>query len=171
MSPEKSKIEGIKRAKVVMLGAPAVGKTSLVRQYVHSVFSETHLSTLGVKVDRRTVEVGATSVSLLLWDMHGETEGLDVPRNYLTGATSGLLVFDQGRPETFDTAHSLGARLLEASPNASVYIVANKADLAVDQSELVGALGTKPFVPTSAKTGAGVEELFDMVAKGVVERG
>lgn len=152
-----------------MLGAPGVGKTSLVQRYVHSVFSETHLSTLGVKVDRRTVEVDGVDVAMLLWDMHGETEGLDVPRNYLTGACAGLLVFDQTRPDTFDTAHSLGARLLEASPDAKVYIVANKSDLAADQAALSGALGEKPLVHTSAKTGDGVEDLFLKVANGVVE--
>lgn len=169
MDIAKSTVSGIARAKVVMLGAPAVGKTSLVRRYVHSVFSETHLSTLGVKVDRKTVEVGDMSVSLLLWDMHGETEGLDVPRNYLTGASAGLLVFDQTRPDTFDTSHSLGARLLEASPDAKIYIVANKSDLPPGEGEASGLLDQQPLVQTSAKTGAGVEELFVNVANGVLE--
>ena len=167
LSVEKSEIEGIRRAKVVMLGAPSVGKTSLVQRFVHSVFSEQHLSTLGVKVDRKTVEVDGQTVSLLLWDMHGEADGLEVPRNYLTGARAGLLVFDRTRLETYEVARSLGARFLEASPDAQVYVVASKSDLEADLSAMSELLGPATLEHTSAKTGEGVEELFVKVATGL----
>lgn len=113
----------MQRAKVVLLGAPEVGKTSLVARFVHSVFSEHQKSTLGVKVDRKTVELGEKTVSLLLWDMHGETEGLDVPANYYSGASAGLVVFDSSRPETLEVGHSLADRLMERSPDAQVVFV------------------------------------------------
>lgn len=163
----KSSTTGIKRAKVVLIGAPGVGKTSLVAQYVHSVFSEEHKSTLGVKVDRKTVDLDGQSVALLIWDMHGETDGLDVPANYLSGAAAALVVVDGTRPQTIDVALDLAARFSEASPGAQVLFVANKADLHVDWETIKSRHGAVRFHPTSAKSGEGVEELFLEIARSL----
>ena len=43
--------------KICMLGSFGVGKTSLVRRFVESAFSETYLTTVGVKVDKKTVQL------------------------------------------------------------------------------------------------------------------
>ncbi len=159
------------RAKVVMLGAPGVGKTSLVQRYVHSRFSDEYLSTLGVKVDRKSVEVDDTTVAMLLWDVHGETEGLDVPTSYLKGATAAITVVDASRPETIDKAAELAARVVDASPHVTVHRVANKSDLTVDWADIesrMSAAGSASFARTSAKDGDGVEALFEAVASGIV---
>ena len=60
--------------KICMLGAFAVGKTSLVRRYVDSIFSDSYLTTVGVKIDKRVVTVGDETVNLILWDIAGEDE-------------------------------------------------------------------------------------------------
>ena len=57
-----------------MLGAASVGKTSLVRRFVESIFSEKYQATIGVKIDRKLVELDGAQVSLLLWDFQGEDE-------------------------------------------------------------------------------------------------
>ena len=158
------------RAKVVMLGAPAVGKTSLVRRFVHSVFSEEHHSTLGVKVDRKTVSVAGGVVTMLLWDIHGETEGLGVPDSYLRGTTAAIIAFDASRPETIETAASLSQRIAEGSPQAVRLGVANKSDLEINWAEVdeaTPALGVSDVVRTSAKSGKGVESLFGQIATEV----
>ena len=158
---------GIRRAKVVLLGAPGVGKTSLVARYVHSVFSEHHKSTLGVKVDRKTVQVGEQSVTMLIWDMHGEAEGLDVPPSYYSGAMAGLVVFDSVRPETIEVARSLGDRLIQSSPDAMIRLVANKSDLVDSSDAFTAEIDGAELHRTSAKSGDGVEELFVSVARSL----
>lgn len=161
------------RAKLVMLGAPGVGKTSLVRRYVHSVFSDEHLSTLGVKVDRKIVQTPDHTVTMLLWDVHGETEGLTVPKSYLGGVAAALLVVDGTRPETIETVAVLHERLLETSPNALTTLIGNKADLEPDYSGIDAAgvdLGIGPAMPVSAKSGAGVEEMFGAIALSLTNR-
>ena len=57
-----------------MLGTFAVGKTSLVARYVHSMFSEDYQTTVGVKIDRKQVDLGDREVTLILWDLHGDDE-------------------------------------------------------------------------------------------------
>ena len=143
----------------MLVGAPGVGKTSLVRRFVHQVFSDSYRSTLGVKVDRKTVSCGGTTVVMLLWDTHGETKGLDVPENYLRGAAAVLAVVDATAPETTAVAESMVARLRAASPGASVWFAENKSDLTG-----TGQCLTEIGVPTSAKTGVGVEDLFFAIA-------
>lgn len=161
------KTSDLHRVKVVLLGAPAVGKTSLVRRFVHQVFDSEYQSTLGVKVDRKNVEVGEKTVNLLLWDVHGEAEGVVVTSSYLQGAHAAILVVDATRPETIDVALGLGNRVRESSPGVDVYAVANKTDLDVNQPVLDAALeaaGFESVLSTSAKTGEGVEDLFVALA-------
>ena len=54
-----------------MLGGFSVGKTSLVKRYVESIFSESYLTTVGVKIDKKTVAVGERPVTLILWELAG----------------------------------------------------------------------------------------------------
>jgi len=172
MSPATLNTMSLYRFKVVMLGAPSVGKTSLVRQFVHSIFDEKYHSTLGAKVDRKNVEIGDKTANLLLWDVHGETDGLLVTPSYLQGAHAGVLAFDSTRPETIEMSIELGKRMLEQSPGASLYAVANKADLhetPPDVSEWQ-AKADMPVLLTSAKTGHGVEDLFTDIARAAIEK-
>ena len=60
--------------KICMLGGFSVGKTSLVKRYVQSIFSETYLTTVGVKIDKKTVELSDRTVTLILWDLAGEDD-------------------------------------------------------------------------------------------------
>jgi len=62
------------KKKIVMLGSFAVGKTSLVQRFVNSIFSEKYLTTIGVKIDQKIVNVNDKEVNLLLWDIHGEDD-------------------------------------------------------------------------------------------------
>jgi GTPase SAR1 family protein len=69
--------------KICMLGGFSVGKTSLVKRFVESVFSEAYLTTVGVKIDKKAVDLGDRAVNLILWDVAGEDGHLhhqdDVP--------------------------------------------------------------------------------------------
>ena len=161
--------DSIKR-KVCMLGAFGVGKTSLVRRFVQSMFSEKYLTTVGVKIDKKQVEAGGREVTLLIWDIAGEEDAGDVNLNYLRGAAGYFLVADGTRSETLAAAEGLRARVDAAAPGLPLVILLNKSDLSdaweVDEGRLVSqAGGGVRVVRTSAKTGAGVEEAFGTLAR------
>jgi small GTP-binding protein len=159
--------------KVCMLGAFGVGKTSLVRRYVQSIFSEAYLTTVGVKIDKKTVTVGNESVILLLWDIAGEDEVSPIRMTYLRGAAGYLLVVDSTRPETLDAATSIQSRVSSEIGAVPFLLLLNKADLRESwelPQERVDALAGAAWrvMPTSAKTGEGVEEAFQELATRMV---
>ena len=83
--------------KICMLGAFSVGKTSLVKRYVASVFSETYLTTVGVKIDKKTVDLAGRVVNLILWDLAGEDDIASLRMSYLRGSAGYVLVADGTR--------------------------------------------------------------------------
>jgi small GTP-binding protein len=151
--------------KICMLGATGVGKTSLVSRFVLSMFSDTYLTTIGVKVDKKTLSVDGADITLMLWDIYGEDEFQTVRTSYLRGAAGYILVADGTRQRTLDTARELQSKAMAVVGNVPFVLVLNKADLAgewrVDDRALWKmAEDGWTLVKTSAKTGAGVEEAF-----------
>ena len=94
--------------KICMLGAYAVGKTSLVGRFVRSMFSEKYQTTVGVKIDQKTVNVGDQQVNMMLWDLHGEDEAQKVRLSYLRGASGYILVVDGGQIRDVMRRRSMG---------------------------------------------------------------
>jgi len=152
--------------KICLLGAPGVGKTSLVRRFVESLFDERYLTTIGVKVDKKAVTVGSATVTLMLWDIAGAEEHFTVPSTYIKGAAGYLLVVDASRPETVDAARELVLQVTRDIGPLPHVMVVNKIDLA-DVTIDPGAAGpgTAAAVRTSAKTGEGVEDAFLRLAE------
>jgi hypothetical protein len=161
--------------KICMLGAYAVGKTSLVQRYVQSIYTDKYLTTVGVKIDKKLVLVGDTEVNLLLWDIQGD-DGVDKLRSsYIRGASGYLLVIDGTRGATLDTARDVQA-FVDKEIGLTPFIVAiNKADL-IDNWEITPAaieeLISRGWLVqhTSAKSGQGVEQAFSTLAERIMEK-
>ena len=159
--------------KVCMLGAFAVGKTSLVARYVKSVFSEKYLTTVGVKVDKKDVTVDDRDVSLMLWDINGQDDYQAVQQSYLRGTSGYLLVVDGTRRATLETVSKLQQVVESVAGPVPFVVVLNKADLSqewqVDERGLMKIADRGwPIVRTSAKTGEGVEETFTKLTRAML---
>jgi small GTP-binding protein len=158
--------------KVALLGAPGVGKTSLVRQFVLSLFDDQYLTTIGVKVDKKQVQVGGADVTLMLWDVAGAEETSTVPTSYIRGAAGYLLVVDGTRPETLEAGLDIVEQVnAEIGPLPHV-LVLNKTDLAdqwrIEDGELERCgYADRAVVRASARTGEGVERAFMTLAAAV----
>ena len=151
--------------KVCMMGAPGVGKTSLVRRFVESTFSDKYLSTVGVKIDRKVVPVGDDTINMMLWDLQGEERYQWVRLQYLRGASGYVLVADGTRPETLDVALGLQENAAGRDAALPFVLILNKADLTSDWSVDAGRVGELrgkgwTVLETSAKSGSGVEDAF-----------
>jgi small GTP-binding protein len=160
--------------KVCILGAFAVGKTSLVRRFVEDSFDEKYLTTVGVQIKKRTLNVNATEVSLIIWDLAGEDEFQKVQLSYLRGAAGYLLVADGTRRLTLDTAKVLHQRVTSTIGEVPFVLLINKQD-ARDDWELDERLLNEfaqagwTIIETSAKTGQGVAEAFQQLTEKTLQ--
>jgi small GTP-binding protein len=158
--------------KICMLGGFSVGKTSLVRRFVASVFSETYLTTVGVKIDKKTVDLGERAVNLILWDVAGEDDISTVRMSYLRGSAGYVLVADGTRPSTLEVALSLRERVDAEYGRLPFVMLLNKSDLqeqwAIGGAELEDLRRAGWSVrSSSARTGDGVEDAFRELAARV----
>ena len=160
--------------KICMLGSFSVGKTSLVGRYVHSVFSDKYLSTVGVKISKKELSAAGKELVLVLWDMEGKDKYVDINTSYLRGAMGFFVVADGTRRETLDMALELRERAIALSGPIPCRLLINKADMVHNWEitptdlEKLGQREIK-YIATSAKTGLGVAEAFEELAIAMLE--
>ena len=151
--------------KICMLGAFAVGKTSLVTRFVDSSFSEKYHTTMGVRIEKKALQLGGKEWHLIIWDLAGEDEFLQIRSSYLRGSSGYLLVVDGTRRATLEAAVKMQQRVRDTIGDVPFVFMLNKSDLA-DEWEIaertIEALSKRgwTWLKASAKTGAGVEEAF-----------
>ena len=88
--------------KICMVGDFSVGKTSLIRRFVDRQFSDKYLSTVGVKISRKAVELEGgegdkKTIQLLIWDIEGQTKFKAIAPSYLQGSKGVIIVADVSR--------------------------------------------------------------------------
>lgn len=120
------------------------------------------MTTIGVKVNKKSVFLEGREVALLLWDIAGEITQDKVPTSYFLGASGVIYVFDLSRPLTYQNISTDLAYLRSVLPYAVIRVVGNKSDL-LDADQLA-KLEMGYDVLTSAKTGENVESLFTQLA-------
>jgi small GTP-binding protein len=156
--------------KICMLGSFAVGKTSLVRRFVESIYSDAYVTTVGVKIEKKVVHLGNADVTLVLWDLYGEDEFQKLRLSYLRGASGYLLVADGTRRSTFEKALELEGKVRGEVGDIPLVFVINKSDLLAEwevDAAMEAQLAAKPgmILRASAKTGENVEEAFSEIAR------
>ena len=149
--------------KIVMLGNPGVGKTSLVRKFVHDMFDDKYLSTLGAKPTKKLIKVGDDNLTMMIWDLAGQNFNLHPA--YYGGAKGALLVCDLTRKDTAEALVNWYSALIERAGDIPIVVLANKSDLDgeldIERLEEMGFNSMK----TSAKTGENVELAFQELAE------
>lgn len=154
--------------KVVLLGNEGVGKTSLVKRYVHSIFNDEYLTTIGIKISKKVVVVEDVEVNLMIWDIAGNMMNQTLYNNYLQGAHGVLLVADVSRIETYESIIKERDSHLSADfKDTHTFVLLNKSDLIADNPAINLSDYTYDFL-TSAKNGDNVEEVFKCLAEKIV---
>ena len=161
--------------KVCMLGSFGVGKTSLVSQFVHSIFSEEYLTTIGVRIDRKEVELDSVNLNLVIWDLAGEDRFDHLQASYLAGASAFLLVVDGCRKDTLRSARRILTDFDSQLNHLPFICAVNKSDLRADWEvtekdleEMKGA-GWETEI-SSARDKDSVETIFRKLARMIVKK-
>ncbi|MEM7552974.1 MAG: Rab family GTPase [Cyanobacteria bacterium P01_A01_bin.84] len=164
--------------KICLVGDFGVGKTSLIRRFVDRQFSDKYLSTVGVKISRKSVEVSTTEfqtdkqVQLLIWDIEGSNKFKAISSSYFQGARGAIIVADVTRQETLENVQEHIQSFSRVNPQSNIIIALNKSDLI--ETEYLEEFKKKyqyndntcvlATYITSAKTGNNVDDIFTVLA-------
>jgi small GTP-binding protein len=162
--------------KLILVGDFQVGKTSLINRFVKNEFQESYISTIGVEISKKVVDIGEkTSINYIIWDIGGQVQQM-IPyrKRFYTGASAGFIVIDRSRPEHQKSIEKWYNEIKESvSSNLPIVIVGNKSDLSDvvsenDIKEIADKYGFH-YILTSAKTGENVNDAFIYIAYKFLE--
>lgn len=165
--------------KICMVGDFGVGKTSLIRRYVENAFSDQYLSTVGVKISRKTLELEReksptpVALQLIIWDLEGHTRFKSIAPSYLQGAKGALVVADITRPETIERLTEHIELFGSVNPEGRAIVALNKSDLLPREKteallQQISGLDNDRLLSvhlTSAKTGDCVNFIFEQLSR------
>ena len=157
--------------KVILLGKFGVGKTSLIKRFVFQKFSEEYQTTIGVKVDKKILNIHGVELNMLSWDIAGETSSMRVPQSYKLGAHGVLYVFDVTRPSSYDNIQKELQEIGKLLPGVPVQVVGNKIDLLGDVrlQKFRASFFLEGVIYASAKEDVQVEEAFERLGKAILQ--
>ena len=164
--------------KICLLGQFSVGKTSLIRRFVDGKFSDDYLSTIGVNISRKQLQLNRpgnqAGLTLLIWDLAGGEKFSAMFQSYYRGAAGAIVVGDLTRPETLTSISDCVQTFWSVCPAAPVVVVGNKVDLlpqpdsaGVTLAQIAAPLHA-PWFLSSAKTGENVDPLFQTMGELIV---
>ena len=158
--------------KIVLIGDFSTGKTSLIRRYVDNQFSDIYLSTLGVKISRKNISFAQHELQALIWDVEGGTQTKPINQSYLRGAHGCIIAVDISREQTLSNIDKYIAMMQNISLELPMVLAMNKADLISreDSQKLLERITEqhselRHVFLTSAKSGEGVERMFEALAR------
>lgn len=169
-----------------------VGKTSFVVRYVRNTFQLGNASTIGASFLAKKVMVDEHLVRLQIWDTAGQERFRSMAPMYYRSATCGILCYDITSEASFRAMHSWLLELKEnLDDNIIIHIVGTKLDLVNTDpsrrevpfetcvayaSKYLGSPdgdgfdGAGACHEISAKDDEGVEEVFEVITRKLIEK-
>jgi small GTP-binding protein len=161
-------------AKIMIVGASNVGKTSLINRLVFRDFSNVS-PTIGVNFAQKVCMGDAGPVSLSIWDLSGHPRFLCLMPRFCNGATGVMIVFDLTNPDSLEEGAKWMHRISSyiGSPKQyAVVLVGNKADLTprISTSEIQTFCNLhhiSDYIRCSSKSGENVKLAFEALCSAM----
>jgi len=172
--------------KVLIVGDIGTGKTSIIKRYVHGIFSNHYKSTIGVDFALKVLNWDPkTTIRIQLWDIAGQERFGNMTRVYYKEAVGAIVVFDVTRPTTLESVRKwkndidTKVSMPDTGDLIPTVLLANKIDLVNDSNALLDPLkmdefcqenGFSQWFKTSAKENVGINEAMHAATKAIVDK-
>lgn len=163
--------------KVLLLGDAGVGKTSLMWRFSDDVFNQTYISTIGIDLKLRTIDVEGKKVRLQVWDTAGQERFHAISVSYYRTAVGIMLVYDITRRRSFENIAKWLRNIDEhAQEDVVKLLIGNKCDMQQprdvkrEEGEMLADEYDMSFFETSAKENESIDEAFECIAREIMER-
>ena len=167
------------KLKVLLTGAAAVGKTSLVQRFIKNRFAANYKLTVGVDILTKDVEFRPSEIATLsIWDIGGQQRFEFIRSTFYKGAAGALLVFDLTREQTYTETRKWLTEIRQfAGQDIPFVLIGNKLDLIEDVGEVIDRDEARSFaegegsiyIETSAKSGINVDESFTELTRRIID--
>ena len=164
--------DDIPHYKIIFLGDQYVGKSSILNRFYQDKFEPDYQATIGLDFHSKNTEINGESIRLLLYDTAGQEKFKSLIPMYIRDANIILVVYDITVKESFiHTEHWVNETKDLRREDAIFALIGNKTDLEdkrqVTSKEAEDFANEKGFIfhEVSAKTGDGVEDLFNNKVK------
>ena len=156
--------------KITLIGNPGVGKTCIISRYVENTFTENNESTVGANFSEKVIKRGDKEVQLNIWDTAGQEKFHALGKHFYKDSYVVCLVYDITSQDSLDSLKQIWYPDLQkyGEQYTVLAVVGNKCDLyendilADEEQAKAFAKEIKgEFMLTSAKTGDGIEKLFN----------
>ncbi|MFX1293997.1 MAG: Rab family GTPase [Promethearchaeota archaeon] len=168
--------------KVIVVGEPTVGKTTLIRKYTEKKFGALYIPTVGVQVSIKQIPFKIEKfnekclVELNIWDIAGHMRFQKIRKIFYEGANAFLLLYDVTNKKTFDGITHYIEDLKGIIGNICGILIGNKIDFKKERiiSEEDGRKKAESlrldFIETSAKTGANLDYVFELITTNILSQ-
>lgn len=166
--------------KIIVCGAGAVGKTSIVRRYIEDKFEFNYLLTVGLDPSNRIIEVDGILVNLVIFDVAGQKRFQTLRDVFFRKANGALLVFDLTRPETLDELYEWKMQIDKrlGKDRIPIILVGNKSDLEdmiqIDygllEDKIIPDFAPIKYLETSAYQDENIRETFINLTKEILKQ-
>ena len=162
--------------KLLLIGNTYVGKTMIVQKFIDNSFSKSTVSTIGVDLQSKIIDISGKKVKYLIWDTAGEDRMKTMTYSYYRGCHVILVVYDVTERKSFQNVTTWVECIDKfAKSNVLKILVGNKTDLE-DKRVITTEEGKKlaeenglKYYEISALKITGLHEMFEDIAKEYVE--
>ena len=161
--------------KICLLGDVNVGKTSIASRFCKNSFNEKYINTIGGAYQQQNIILNnGTKMKLHIWDTSGQDRFRAMTNLYYRDAQVAILTYDVTNEQTLDNLSYWLDELNDkvGQDNMLLFLAGNKIDVEASGKKVPTSKGKQfaeehnmIFYETSAKTGAGVKELFQAIAQ------
>ena len=175
----KNNEQEMPKYKLIFLGDQMVGKSCILERFMNDTFTEEYQATIGLNFQSKNVQIDNQDIHLLLYDTASQEKYRSLFPMYIRDSDIILLVYDVTSKDSFlhlpDWLNFLTDKEIDIKDKIFA-VVGNKTDLN-DKREVSAEEGKKfadkngfIFKEVSAKTGDGIEKLFDVILKEMLKK-
>mmetsp|Transcript_62512 Transcript_62512/g.183258 ORF Transcript_62512/g.183258 Transcript_62512/m.183258 type:complete len:223 (-) Transcript_62512:17-685(-) len=163
--------------KLLLVGDPGVGKSSLLGKFADGKFAPDRDSTIGMDFKVKMMDVSGRRVKLQVWDTAGQERFQSITKQYYRSAMGIILVYDSSDEESFANVRQWMRNVNDfGDDGTSLLLLGNKVDCELDPArravdavrgqQLAEEYGI-PFLEVSAKSGQNIVEAFTLIANAI----
>lgn len=163
--------------KICILGEAGFIQNSLINSSVDYQFGVEYLSTVGVRIYRKIIEIpdakppDKLKLHLLIWNLAEKAKFKGIATSYLQGSSGAIIVADINRPETIKPLPEHIQLFSSINPKSFIIVALNTSDLMAQEKlvQVKNSHGVTEIYITLVKTSSYVDKIFQQIAYKLLE--